>query len=48
MGRCVGAPSNLGEFVIGSGEADVESFDFAEPAVTLDIPQNRGGMHYEE
>jgi hypothetical protein len=26
------APVDLGEFVVGSGEADLESFDFAEPA----------------
>jgi hypothetical protein len=26
------APVDLGEFVFGSGEADLESFDFAEPA----------------
>jgi hypothetical protein len=23
---------DLGEFVVGAGEADLESFDFAEPA----------------
>ena len=26
------APVDLGKFVVGSGEADLESFDFAEPA----------------
>ena len=26
------APVDLGEFVVGPGEADLESFDFAEPA----------------
>ena len=28
-------PVDLGEFVVGSGEADLESFDFAEPAFTF-------------
>jgi hypothetical protein len=31
----VGPPVDLGEFVFGSGEADLESFDFAEPAFAL-------------
>jgi hypothetical protein len=26
---------DLGEFVVGAGEADSESFDFAEPAVAF-------------
>ena len=31
----MGAPVDLGEFVFGSGEADFEAFDFAEPAFVL-------------
>ena len=31
-GGCAGAPVDLGEFVLGAGEADLESFGFAEPA----------------
>jgi hypothetical protein len=31
-GLVAGAPVDLGEFVLGSGEADLESFDFSEPA----------------
>src|SRR5271170_6041327 len=30
-----GAAVDLGEFVAGAGEADLESLDFAEPAFTL-------------
>jgi len=28
----IGPPGDLGEFVFGSGEADLEAFDFAGPA----------------
>src|SRR5215469_5562720 len=31
-GLAAGAPVDLGKFVVGAGEADFESFDFAEPA----------------
>ena len=32
LGCCIVAPFDLGEFVFGAGEADLESFDLAEPA----------------
>ena len=31
------APVDLGEFVVGPGEADLESFDFAEPAFAFGV-----------
>ena len=31
----VGAPVDLGELVLGAGEADLESFSFAQPAFAL-------------
>jgi hypothetical protein len=31
----VAAPVDLGEFFLGSGEADVEALDFAEPALAV-------------
>ena len=30
-----GSPVDLGEFVFGAGEADLESFDFAEPSFAV-------------
>ena len=32
---CAVAPCDLGEFVFGAGEADLQTFDFAEPALVL-------------
>ncbi|WP_204080156.1 hypothetical protein [Mycobacterium riyadhense] len=32
---CPAASFDLDEFVLGAGEADLESFDFAEPALVL-------------
>jgi hypothetical protein len=34
-GLVAGAPVDLGELVFGSGEADLEAFDLAEPAFAL-------------
>ena len=34
-GPGVGAPVDLGEFAVGAGEADLESFGFAEPAFAV-------------
>ena len=33
--RAAGSPVDLRELVVGSGEADFEAFDFAEPAFAL-------------
>lgn len=36
-GGSPGAPVDLGKFAFGAGQADHESFDFAEPAFTLGL-----------
>ncbi|MGW1236743.1 hypothetical protein [Streptomyces californicus] len=33
----MGLPVDLGELILGSGEADRESFDLAEPALALGL-----------
>ena len=35
MGFLIGSPVDLGYLFFGSGEADLQPFDFAEPALTL-------------
>ncbi|PJN31542.1 hypothetical protein CG747_44840 [Streptomyces sp. CB02959] len=33
----MGLPVDLGELILGAGEADLESFDLTEPALTLGL-----------
>ncbi len=41
-GLAAGAAVDLGEFVVGAGEADLESFDFAEPAFVFGLADPGG------
>jgi hypothetical protein len=36
-GGAAGAPVELGELVVGAGEADLEAFDLAEPAFAFGL-----------